>query len=464
MRLRAAPDIPPLQADSAVSPSRNPLSSRRAQSLRLDAAAGAGDDDAATWEWSRPIPADAGDVTLKLRRRLYGPHADAASVCPDPSLDEGAAGGEPIDAEQLLHRRGGVSPAQVRESSLQLVGHLPTCTGSPPSSSSSSSQHCWLRAQMASQDATTFLTLMPHPLLLPQEKRTVAVRISNACSIDALWVRQVRMAGKEQAGLWVRQVKMGGKEQAGLWVHQVRSGEDALAAATSANWSAPSLCPLCPLRAMQKGFGPAIAEVVPCAGGFRPAEVPFLLDNPGAVGAKTLAIRAHPVGVAALMYWDGGALGYDVKRERWRDAADRLVGCALAGEYQAARLSLAPIHPYMHAHGLPAGEYGLASVQGDASETFGRLLSVCDNGSHLHHLTAHKAGGEHGERGSRVHIPVIGIPRAACRVRRHVGRRPPRGRRCRVRRRRLHGQGEARRDPPPSVAPPSRLASGCLSR
>lgn len=92
------------------------------------------------------------------------------------------------------------------------------------------------------------------------------------------------------------------------------------------------LCPRCPRLVLQKGFGPAIAEVVPCAGGFRPAEVPFVLDNPGAAGAKTLAIRAHPVGVAALMYWDGGALGYDVRRERWRDAADRLVGCALAGE------------------------------------------------------------------------------------------------------------------------------------
>lgn len=116
VRLRAAPDIPPLQADSAVSPGRNPFSAlsgrRHSQSLRLDAA-GASDDDAATWEWSRPIPADAGDVTLKLRRRLYGPHADTAPVCPDPSLDEGAAGGEPIDAEQLLHRRGGVSPTQV---------------------------------------------------------------------------------------------------------------------------------------------------------------------------------------------------------------------------------------------------------------------------------------------------------------------------------------------------------------
>lgn len=81
-----------------------------------------------------------------------------------------------------------------------LVTHSPLSLPPAPSSSSSP-QHCWLRAQMASQDATTFLTLMPHPLLLPQEKRTVAVRISNACSIDALWVRQVRRGGERRERL-----------------------------------------------------------------------------------------------------------------------------------------------------------------------------------------------------------------------------------------------------------------------
>ena len=86
---------------------------------------------------------------------------------------------------------------------------------------------------------------------------------------------------------------------------------------------------------MQKGFGPAIAEVVPCMGGNGAAEVPFILDN-SMVGPKLLMLRAHPVGVASLMYWDDGPLGRDVKREHWRDAADRLVGCALSGKSTGA--------------------------------------------------------------------------------------------------------------------------------
>lgn len=131
---------------------------------------------------------------------------------------------------------------------------------------------------------------------------------------------------------------------------------------------------------LQKGFGPAFAEVVPCMGAWMagtstPVGVPFLLDNPEA-GVKTVLLRAHPVGVAALLYWDAGALGYDIKRGRWRDAADRLVGCALAGEV------------------------GSTSEKGAASETFRRLLSACRNQSHLHHFTAHHEGGGSGTQPS----------------------------------------------------------------
>ena len=141
----------------------------------------------------------------------------------------------------------------------------------------------------------TFMTLMPHPLLMPPSKRTVSIRVDNACSVDALWVRQV-----------------GRGLGASLFL------------------SIPA-APTYTTFNLQKGCGPAIAEVIPCMGGLGAAEVPFILDQQ-TVGAKSLLLRAHPVGIAALMYWDAGALGRDVKKENWRDAADRLVGCALAGE------------------------------------------------------------------------------------------------------------------------------------
>ena len=56
------------------------------------------------WEWTQPIPSDAGDVTVKLRKRLIGYHEDTPVVGPDPSLT----------AQDVRGKRDGVSPMQVR--------------------------------------------------------------------------------------------------------------------------------------------------------------------------------------------------------------------------------------------------------------------------------------------------------------------------------------------------------------
>jgi hypothetical protein len=164
----------------------------------------------AAWSWSAPIAVDGGDVTVKLRRFLQGQHQeptlvgplseDAAALLAPNSADASSADLSQFHIESsslnITERRPqssqkrGVSPAQVRARHERLNrSYTFTRCGVPL-------QVCWLRAQVAAQDATTYFTVMPHPLLMPADKRILSLRIDNACSVDAVWIRQVSYASK----------------------------------------------------------------------------------------------------------------------------------------------------------------------------------------------------------------------------------------------------------------------------
>jgi hypothetical protein len=200
----------------------------------------------AVWDWTAPMELRDGDYSVKVRRRLEGPHLPSVSVLPPA---EARTGGEDDDGTSGSagrggggHRRQGVNPDQVT----------------------------WLRAGVITRGGTTFMSLSPHPALVPPHQRTAAYRIDN---------------------------------------HTVRYR----------------------VLVRQRGMGPAAVETVPCYGAYDVAPHPLAMDRPNARD-KELLIQVRPVGLPRLMYMQYGAVGRAATERDWVASAEALYMSALGGE------------------------------------------------------------------------------------------------------------------------------------
>lgn len=116
VRLRSAPSIAPLGAWNSVTDYLRAPGGSSLYECSAGVPARPASSDAPSWDWSRPIPSQPGDVTLKLRRFLAGPAVDPPVTGPDPMSASASALGLGLPTAR------GVSPSQVC-----LVGPLVSC-------------------------------------------------------------------------------------------------------------------------------------------------------------------------------------------------------------------------------------------------------------------------------------------------------------------------------------------------
>ena len=300
---------------------------------------GHGWDRQEQWEWSSEFISDPGEFSLKLRKKLNGPHApspnvrvgkedfyrllpvvhelnnrlhgvkdnktlspsimqDVDRVCAVNDSEKWSNDNKSeaiFDGEELR-----ASSAQKRSEHSTLVEDLvslPVSRNELSFCSSfinnamgcSPSQVCWVSVKSTEGDTSTNVTIAPHPFCVQRNRRYEPYRIENTCSIDSVMIRQ-------------------------------------------------------------KGRGPAVAERVPCEGGRAVdglSSIPYALDSPGAgskaIGSHVQASRSgesgscimlqvRPVGIASLFYYNNGEVGMELSRRDFKKAVEHLIKSSLGGE------------------------------------------------------------------------------------------------------------------------------------